>query len=113
VVEEVEVESPGGWSRTAQQVGVEAVQRQGFALVINHLNPVDAEGADRIPPESVGGSSVKEPSVLITFFDATNLPSLLPKGSLCLDGASKGSPGVISKQHLAICKRTGLLEEIQ
>jgi hypothetical protein len=56
---------------------------------------------------------VKEPGVLISLFDAANLASLLPKGSLCLEGASKGSPGVISKQHLAICKRTGLLEEIQ
>jgi hypothetical protein len=89
------------------------MQSQGLALVINHLNPIDVEGADRIPPESVRGSGVKEPSVLITFFDATNLASLLPKGRLCLDGSSKGRPGVITQQHLAICKRTGLLEEIQ
>lgn len=84
-VERVEVESPRGGPRTAQQLGVEDTEGFSFAMVVDHLDAVDQESPDAVPPKPLRGSSMEEFCVLIPLLDRAEFPALLPVGGVFLD----------------------------
>jgi hypothetical protein len=89
------------------------VEGSGLGVVRYQGGAIDEEGADRVPPQPLRGTSVEEARIFISLNNSTEFPALLPVSSTLEDQALQGRPAKHTQRELVFRKRTAFLEQVK
>lgn len=112
-VERSRIEMPDRCPGPAQQIGVEAQERGGLALVVDDHRSVDTERQNCIAAMPMRGTGVEELGVLVALSNHPALARLFPMGALMKNGSSEPTTGIMAKELLICRQSTVFFQKIQ